>query len=153
MRNAIKFGLVVMALVFANLASGKPPSSKKVELDVLELSNQQLAGDRRLRGLLEYQSAKVLSAKEVTEDRQLYTVRLVKVRNSRPLPPPTAIDPPPPVDIQALALVPANTKATEDVEVLFRLRAGEWRMDNVKTTSVDVKEFEAALRVARSRLR
>lgn len=125
-----------------------PPSDKKVVLDLREIVEPDLASNRRIQGLLELQSATLLSKKLITEDRCSATVRLVKVRNKRPLPPVEQVTGYRYQDVEILWRMPTGVKLVEEIEVMYRLRQGEWHIENVRQTKVDAAEFQLAYKLA-----
>jgi len=44
--------------------------------------------------------------------------------------------------------MPTGVKLVEEIEVTYRLRQGEWHIENVRQTKVDAAEFQLAYKLA-----
>jgi hypothetical protein len=148
----LRFIAATLFLVVATHAMAlPPPSEKKIILDIRELIEADLATNRRIQGLIDLKSVTVLSKQAVTEDRFAAKVRLVRVRNSRPLPRPDAVGYTY-QSVQIFSRMPAGVKLVEVEEVMYRLRQGEWRLESHRNLKTDGNEFQLAYKRAEQQL-
>jgi len=147
---------IVVAFAFGILtvtsATAAAPSNKKVELDLKESIDKAFARDRFVVGLLSVRDVHVLSKENVTEDRAIYKVRIVRQRNSIKLDPRfNAVLGGPGEITSSIAKIPAGTSYVEVTEILYRLKGSEWLADDSKVIERDSREFDAAIELARRR--